>query len=571
MRFQIREKITLSSGYGNGLFNPKMKKAYLYPLILFLLTLLPLYPFIHPGIPITHDGQDHVARIANFYQSLLDGNLIPRWAGNLNWGYGHPILMFLYPLPSYIASIFAFVGFSFPDSVKLVFVVGFIASAFAMYAFVKEQWSEDAAFVAAAVYTFAPYRFVDLYVRGAIGEHLAFVFPPLVLLSMVLLAKRIQAKYVAFGVFSLAGLILSHNAISLMFLPIIFGFAVYLFFQVKHKKRFGISIFFILLFGFGLAAFFWIPALLEGKYTLRDIVTADDYRTRFVFLQQLVYGPWSFGGTGKFSVQIGIVQWLFVLVAIPLSLRIMREKRTDRVVFLALLTVFMCALFLMTSYSKLVWESVSLLQKFQFPWRFLSVALFVPAVLSAWATDILQGERKKFYVIGVCTLLLLTSQSYWKAQAYQQKPEVFYTGIYDSTTDTGESAPIWSVRFMEKRPKERIAVIEGTAAIEELYRSSTRHEYSIDAKTDVRILENTLYFPGWNVFVDNAMFEVNALEFQDPKYRGLMTFRLPAGTHTVSMQFQETKLRYLSDILSLISFIGVILFVILEKQWKRYL
>ena len=90
-----------------------------------LISIFPLLDLAHPGLPITHDGQDHVARIANFYANLEEGNIVPRWASNLNWGYGHPILMFLYPLPSYVASIFHFFGFSLVDSVKIVFAAGF--------------------------------------------------------------------------------------------------------------------------------------------------------------------------------------------------------------------------------------------------------------------------------------------------------------------------------------------------------------------------------------------------------------------------------------------------------------
>src|SRR3989344_960027 len=96
-------------------------KNFLPILILSLISLIPMLDLFNVGLPITHDGQDHIARIANFYQNLLDGNIIPRWAGNLNWGYGHPILMFLYPLPSYAASIFHAIGFSLVDSTKLVF------------------------------------------------------------------------------------------------------------------------------------------------------------------------------------------------------------------------------------------------------------------------------------------------------------------------------------------------------------------------------------------------------------------------------------------------------------------
>lgn len=98
-------------------------KRYSSILILIVIGFIPVIPLFHAGLPITHDGQDHVARIANFYASLSEGNIIPRWAENLNWGYGHPILMFLYPLPSYLASFFHFLGFSFVDSVKIVFGV----------------------------------------------------------------------------------------------------------------------------------------------------------------------------------------------------------------------------------------------------------------------------------------------------------------------------------------------------------------------------------------------------------------------------------------------------------------
>src|SRR5258705_12185261 len=121
-----------------------MKIKLLIPLL--LLACVPLINLLHPGLPVTHDGQDHVARIANFYQNLQEGTLIPRWAENLNWGYGHPILMFLYPLPSYFASFFHFLGFSFVSSTKLVFASAFILSIVAMYYWLKTMFAERAAF-----------------------------------------------------------------------------------------------------------------------------------------------------------------------------------------------------------------------------------------------------------------------------------------------------------------------------------------------------------------------------------------------------------------------------------------
>ena len=119
----------------------KTDQAWL--ILLLVISLLPLLTLFRPGLPVTHDGQDHVARIANFYRSLSEGNLIPRWAANLNWGFGHPILMFLYPLPSYVASLFHFLGFSLVNSTKIVFGLSFTLSGLAMYLWGKEAWGKN--------------------------------------------------------------------------------------------------------------------------------------------------------------------------------------------------------------------------------------------------------------------------------------------------------------------------------------------------------------------------------------------------------------------------------------------
>lgn len=585
--------------------------------LLILVTAITLFGLLHSGLPITHDGQDHVARIANFYQNLQEGVLIPRWAGNLNWGYGHPILMFLYPLPSYVTSFIHFLGFSFVDSVKIFFGLAFIASGFTMYVWLKEWLSREAIFIGAMLYMFAPYRFVDLYVRGAIGEHAAFVFPPLVLYFLFKLSKgnvipsRAEEShttkllkqhrgmrslrsflgrddksgywYLLGGSLSLAGLILAHNAISLMFLPIIFLYAVFLLWQSKRKKFLVFSSLFVVIFGFALAAFFWLPALMEGKYTLRDIVTQGSVNDRFSSLGQLFYGAWSYGGTGQLSVQVGLLHWLLVFASIPFVIYLKKKKDKNWIVLSTSLVLFFFTLFLITPYSQAVWENVSTLQKFQFPWRFLSLAVFLSAVIGAIVMNQLVIKLSSYKVIKYLNfrldnfrlynliiilfvlLVLFINKDYWHAKGYLQKPESFYTGIYDSTTDTGESAPIWSVRFMEKRPKGHMEIVDGPAPVGagliEVERTSTRHVYSIETSARSLMRENTLYFPGWKVFVDGKEVPV---EFQSQHNRGIMTFFVDEGKHDVEVKFEETKLRLLADVLSGASLLVLIILGIIR-------
>ncbi|KKS20948.1 MAG: hypothetical protein UU78_C0047G0004 [Candidatus Roizmanbacteria bacterium GW2011_GWC2_41_7] len=165
---------------------------------LLLLSLIPLVGYMKSGMPFVDDGQDHVARIANFFAALRDGVIVPRWATNLNWGYGHPVIMFLYPLSSYLGSLFHFLGLSFVDSTKMVFIVATMASVYAMYIWMKEAFNKEAAIIGSILYLFAPYRFVDLYIRGAIGEHVAFIFPPLILYALVKLSKKKKKLSVIF-------------------------------------------------------------------------------------------------------------------------------------------------------------------------------------------------------------------------------------------------------------------------------------------------------------------------------------------------------------------------------------
>ena len=153
----------------------------------------------------------------------------------------------------------------------------------------------------------------------------------------------------------------------------------------------------------------------------------------------------------------------------------------------------------------------------------------------------------------------------WKAKSYIFFPEAYYQGIYRSTTDTGESSPIWSVRFMERIAEAPLTVIEGTVNYTVTKRTTTHHEYVLVAKEKSRLAENTLYFPGWRVALDGQPLEV---EFQDPNYRGLMTFWVEAGEHLLDVKFSDTKLRAAASLLGLTGIILVALQATIPL-WKK--
>lgn len=528
-----------------------------------VVSVLPVLHLVMPGLPITHDGQDHVARIANFYAALRDGIIVPRWAANLNWGYGHPILMFLYPLPEYLASLFHFMGFTLVDSTKIMFGLSFVASAVTMFLWMNAGWGRKAGITGALLYTFAPYRFVDLTIRGALGEHVAFIFPPLVLYFLL------KNRWVGVSL-SLAALILSHNAISIMFMPIIVLYFLYLLvFESKNRMSFTIHSLLFILLGFGASVYFWGPALLEGKFTLRDIVISGQSLKRFVPWTWFIYSPWRYGLDDQLTKFLGFGQWVGIIASVLLIFNKVRGKL--RVLLISLLILLFISLCIMTQMSIPIWRITKILQDFQFPWRFLSVSVFLSATLGGISVHIVMKKygRKKLtnsLVFTYYVFIVVLTFWMWFPKGYQILDESFYTGVYSGTTDTGESSPIWSVRFMEHRPDRAMDVIDGDASVSEDIRRTTVHEYTITAHKPTLMMENTLYFPGWMIYVNGKPTEI---EWQNPDYRGLMTFRIPTGIQHVRVAFEDTKVRILANMMSVGSF-TVLLGIIIWQTKKRF-
>src|SRR3989344_5151293 len=123
--------------------------------IFFIITILPLKGLIGRGITDAHDSISHVVRTYSSYESLKQGNLIPRWSQHLNYGYGHPIFMFLYPLPSYLTAPFHFFGFAIIPSVKLVMGLSFALAGLLAFFWFKELFGVWPAVIGAAVFQLA--------------------------------------------------------------------------------------------------------------------------------------------------------------------------------------------------------------------------------------------------------------------------------------------------------------------------------------------------------------------------------------------------------------------------------
>src|SRR3989344_3795826 len=517
--------------------------------IFFIITILPLKGLIGPGITDAHDSISHVVRTYSFYESLKQGNIFPRWSQHLNYGYGHPIFMFLYPLPSYFTALFHFLGFSVISSIKLVMASSFmLAGIFAWFWFKELLGKTWPAVIGAAVFQLAPYRFVNLYVRNAFGENTAMLFVPLAFWLFTKLVNQPNRKNLIFASLSLAGLLLSHNAVSLMILPILCFYVL-----ILGANRYTLV---AALLGLSLSAFFWLPAWVEGKYTLREVVMrGDTFTDGFVYLRQLVIPSWGYGVSARgpndgMSFQLGMIQWLAFLIA-PVFL--VKHLKYKWLVWLFLLA-FGFSVFIMLEVSLPVWQMITVIKKFQFPWRWLTITVVAASFLAAVLSRHFKLARAGAVLI--VGLLVLQTFWYWQPKGFLPQSEAEIIVDYTGTTDTGESTPLWAIRWQEKPSPQNLGVVWGAPIDYQIHRRDAEiHEYTVTASVTTQISDNTLYFPGWKVYVDGKPVEIT---YADANWRGEITFPVPPGTHSVRVVFEETKLRRVADAISLVSLTALV-------------
>lgn len=552
----------------------KIKEKMVSFLFLVFISLIPLRALGHSGMFKSHDGELHIARLASFYKSFAEGNFFPRWGANFNYRLGNPTLMFLYPLPNYLGLPFVIFGLSFIDTVKILFALGFIFSGVFMFLLLSHFFSAKGAFLGSVIYLFSPYRFVDIYVRGALPEHLFFMLMPLSLFFLVVYLKKPSRLYFLISSFLVAFLIFDHIACSLIYLPFIFIFLWIVFLKRKTNLiRTLILIVFPFITGLLFVAFYWIPVVMERKYIHINLINNQQFSlSHLVNLTKLIFPSWGYNDprfTDGLSLQIGFVNLLVFVIFLMLFFL----KKTVRTKFnLYLLIVYLISIFLMTDYSKFIWLSNNFLFSIHFPWRLLIMIVFISSFFAAIVYDGLFAKNKSekimdFVLIGVMFISLALTFNYQKPLSFFIKSDDFYLNDYIAFESFGETLPKWTAFTLYNGYKNYLEVIEGEAEITNVLRKSELHKYLVDVKSEnVHLLENTLYFPGWNVY-DNGRRITNLIEFQDPNYRGLITFRLGYGQHEILVKFENTKVREISKLISLtsISAFGILLLF----GWRR--
>ncbi len=162
-----------------------LKKIPLW--IALLVLLIPaFYQLLRPGFFWMQDDLQ-AFRIQQLDKCVKDFQIPCRWVPDAGYQYGYPQFNYYPPSVYYLGEIFHLIGFQFIDAVKILFILGFILAAIAMFIFLRSMFGKWPAYVGAIIYTYAPYKAVDVYVRGALSEFWSFVFFPLIFWRQIII------------------------------------------------------------------------------------------------------------------------------------------------------------------------------------------------------------------------------------------------------------------------------------------------------------------------------------------------------------------------------------------------
>lgn len=522
-------------------------------IILVFVALIYTKPFFRPGFFPTHDGEWAIVRLAEMQREIKDLQIPPRWADYINHGFGYPLFNFTYPFPFYVGTVFRVFHIGLTDATKMIFVGSVLLSAIFMYLLGRELAGDYAGLLSSLFYTVAPFRLVDLYVRGSIGESISLaIFPLLFYLSMKFILKPTIPKLIFCSV-ALSMLILSHNIMALVFFPL---WLVFLYVIVvsyfEDVKLYTWKYFFpMILLGLGLSSYFFIPALFEKQNIILSQVKLADVSANFINLKDYLLSDWNYGL--KPSFQLG---WAHILAAILGLISIILTKDIYRKKYVPLLFYILGSMFILVFYahpfSAEFWN-VAPLSWFDFPWRLLTPLAFFVALSSVFL-PIHKVTKAIGGVLAVITVVL--SLNFAQPQSYINKPDSYYATNDATTTSMDELMPVWVKSKPTNRYSQKVEVENGRTQLYNLVAESDAIKFKAVVSSPSTIKINTIYYPGWKFYVNEKEIIPN---YQNPD--GLIRLNLPNGDLNISGELTNTPLRLLSNIISLSS--AVVIFALL--------
>ena len=361
------------------------------------ITFIASLPIFTYGTEVGHDLDFHLMRIEGISQELIALHLPVRVQSFYNYGYGYPVSIYYGDLLLYFPALLHIVGFSLVQAYKIYsFTINLITTILCFYAGIKIWKNNSTALFFSAAFTLSTYRFVDIYVRNAVGEYTAIMFFPLIVLGIYELYYAsnyntgiINKKALFYITIGMTGIITSHILTTEMVCIFLFVFALINIKKTLSKTTITTGALSILSTAL-LSAYFIVPFAdyyfhVSVNINNTNNATAHIQSDGAYILQYFAFFKSLFGARSELlSERLSATPGLLLISVLCLSIfLILKDKATDLQKKLTIGTIVI----MFISSNLFPWDMISktnvgnFLAQIQFPWRWLIFACILLAIL----------------------------------------------------------------------------------------------------------------------------------------------------------------------------------------------
>ncbi len=376
--------------------------------VILLITLLSSLPLFYEGInDNSHDMAFHINRIEAIVSDIKVGLFPSRLQWCWNNGYGYPMSIYYGDLLLYFPVFLRILGLDITYAFKVfVFGVNLVTALFCHITFSKIFKSNKISYVLTFAFCLMPYRLMDMYVRGAVGEYSAIIFFPLIALSVYnIYSDEInntwsKMKNALILAFAMSGIVTSHILSTEM--TVLFLLIFFLFMWKKSLSPNVLATYLLaILFSVLACTYFIVPFLdyflnveifssanlEQGMRIQRHGVSIADF---FAFFKT------PFGSSPLMQYTPGATLLLALFLAIYLWSRKRASKALKILTVFSLFAMFLCTnVFPWNLFTKN--KFLKIFTQIQFPWRFLGIAGLLLTLLLGYVMVELNNDEILHY------------------------------------------------------------------------------------------------------------------------------------------------------------------------------